>query len=270
MSGPRVFTSGPICTAPGGHPAGTIYKGNHWLIDKATRQVTDPAIARAEAGKLAAAGVDGIKCVYADGYGKLPKLSMDCLRAIIDEAHARKLWVAVHAQSEEEVRDALEAGADTIEHGHRRPLGEQTLALLAKPGVTLVPTLAVVEATIGPPPAPHTKGTLAAVKAVHAAGVRVAVGTDTQGSKMAFGTSVHRELELLVEAGLTPPEALLAATRDAAIALGQQNELGTIEVGKRADVILVKGEPWLKGSSVREVIVVIQAGKLVSDRHQMP
>lgn len=269
MPGPRVFTTGPIFTAPGGHPAGTIYKGNQWLIDNATRQVTDPEIARAQVRKLADAGVDGIKCVYSKGYkSNVPQLSLECLRAIITEAHSRKLWVAVHAQNESEVRDALEAGADTIEHGDPRRVSEPTMALFKKPNVTLVPTVAVVESIFGPPASPPTKSTLLAVKAAHDAGVRIAVGTDTQGPKMGFGTSVHREMELLVEAGLTPTEALVAATRDAAVALGKRDEFGTIEQGKLADLIFVKGEPWKRIGDVREVRVVVQHGHIAADQRK--
>lgn len=109
------------------------------------------------------------------------------------------------------------------------------------------------------------KPALVNAKAVAAGGVRIAAGTDTQGMSMAFGASLHRELELLVQAGLSPTAALLAATRDAAMALHADKELGTVEPGKVADLVLVAGRPWQNISDIRNVRLVIQAGRVMVD-----
>lgn len=150
LAGPRVYAVGPLFTAPEGHPAGTIYKGNPFLIENATRQVADPEEARIEIRELAGKGVDGIKAVY-DGFGgRIPRLSLEVLQAIAEEAHRQGLWVAVHTGSAQEVYEAVRAGADTIEHGplDGSSLDAETIALMRSRDVTYVPTLAVEEALI--------------------------------------------------------------------------------------------------------------------------
>jgi enamidase len=258
LAGPRIFTAGPIFTAPGGHPASTLFKGNPWLIKHGTRQMAAPEAARAEVRKLASQGVDGIKAVYTDGV-QLPRLSLEVLRAIADEAHKHGLWVAVHASSAQEMREAVLAGADTIEHIPSEPLDEEVLALLRERRVTLVPALAVWK---GKPE--RLKLLQANVARAHAAGVRIAAGTDTQGVNMAFGDSLHWELELLVEAGLTPAEALRAATGVAWEMLG----VGVLQPGAPADLMLVEGDPLTRIGDVRNVRVVIQGGRVLLDRRK--
>jgi enamidase len=263
MAGPRVYCAGPIFTAPGGHPAGTIYKGNPWLIAEATRQVDDPEKARAEVQALARENVDGIKAVY-DGH-RAPQLSLEVLEAIIDEAHKHDLWVAVHTHDLQELREAVTAGANSIEHGtyDESQLDAETVEMLKEKNVAYVPTLAVFDTYAGPEATPRER--MENVKTVREAGVLIGAGTDAQGPRMAFGSSLHREMELLVEAVLTPSEAILAATRNAAVTLRVDDELGTIEKGKLADLILVKGQPWETISDIRRVRVVIQDGKVVAD-----
>ncbi len=263
MAGPRVYCAGPIFTAPGGHPAGTIYKGNPWLIADATRQVDDPEKARAEVQALARKNVDGIKAVY-DGH-RAPRLSLEVLEAIIDEAHKHDLWVAVHTHDLQELREAVKAGADSIEHGtyDESQLDAETVEMLKEENVAYVPTLAVFDTYAGPEATPRER--MQNVKTAHEAGVLIGAGTDAQGPQMGFGSSLHREMELLVEAGLSPSEAILAATRNAAVTLRVDNELGTIEKGQLADLILVKGKPWETISDIREVRVAIQDGKIVVD-----
>jgi enamidase len=225
--------------------------------------MADPEAARAEVRKLASQGVDGIKAVYTDGV-QLPRLSLEVLRAIADEAHKHGLWVAVHAGSAQEMREAVLAGADTIEHIPSEPLDEEVLALLRERQVTLVPTLAVWKVQrINQKGEPKRLKLLQAnVARAHAAGVRIAAGTDTQGVNMAFGESLHWELELLVEAGLTPPEALRAATGVAWEMLG----VGVLQPGAPADLVLVEGDPLTRIGDVRNVRVVIQGGRVLLDR----
>ncbi len=107
------------------------------------------------------------------------------------------------------------------------------------------------------------------VRRFHAAGGRVLAGTDSPAFLVAPGFDIHRELELLVESGLTPAEALAAATRDAASALGLDAEIGRLRPGMRADLIVVPGNP-LTGrdgiSATRKVILVVSAGRVMLDR----
>ena len=262
LAGPRIFTAGPIFTAPGGHPVSTHFKGNPWLIEHAARQVSNSDQAALEVQKLAREGVDGIKVVY----GGRPRLQKDVLQAIVESAQKRGLWVAVHANTPEEVGDAVEAGADTIEHGvnHKSALQPSLIALLKKRQVTYIPTLAVYASKFRPE-SPRIRKIMKNLLAASSGGVSVGCGTDTQGPTMSFGDSVHRELELMVGAGLSPKQALLSATRNAATALKADKDLGSIEAGKVADLVLVDGKPWLAIADTRKIQVVVQAGRVVVD-----
>jgi imidazolonepropionase-like amidohydrolase len=287
--GPRVFTAGPLFTAPGGHPVATVFRQSGFVAAHAAREVARPDAARSEVRRLAARGVDGIKAVYDSGGGAFPRLDRAVLEAVADEAHSRGLWVAVHTASADEAREASLAGADTIEHGvtDGSVLDDQTIELMRSRKATYVPTLAVLEATAalvatGEPPrgfpadpwealvarfdrlgADPLRTPMANVGAAARAGVRIGAGTDAQGAGMSFGESLHRELELLVRAGLSPSEALLAATREAAVALGV-DDLGRATVGARADLVLVSGFPWESIADVRNVRAVVRAGRCVA------
>ena len=289
LSGPRVFAAGPVFTAPSGIPVATEFAGNVYLIEAVTRQVSDAERARAAVQRLAADGVDGIAAVVDGGIvDDLPRLEPAVLRAAATEAHRNGLWVAVSTGRGRDVRDALSAGADTIQFGaiFDGPLDAETLSLMRDRDVTFVPVLADVErflvwassadrpATF--PPAAWSalreaighagvagvmEPMLASVQRAAAAGVRIGTGTSTAS----FGTSLHRELELLVQSGLAPGAALVAATRDAARALRAERDFGTVETGKRADLVVVGGRPWERIADVRDVRLVIQAGRVVVD-----
>lgn len=286
--GPRVFAAGPLFTAPGGHPAATIYRGSRFLVRHATRQVSGVQIACSAVQGLARRGVDGIKAVYDSLGGTFPRLDVELLQAIVDESHRLGLWVSVHTGSADEVREAVLVGADTIEHGATDGslLKTDTIELMRSRGVTYVPTLVALEATVrlaasGKKPGQFTddlwrsflgrihrlgpdplRSPLENVRAAVTAGVRIGAGTDAQGPHMAFGASLHREQELLVQAGLSPLQALQAATSIAATALRADCDLGTVAVGKLADLVLVQGQPWERIGDVRNVRLVLRGGRV--------
>ena len=104
------------------------------------------------------------------------------------------------------------------------------------------------------------------VRTAKESGARIGTGTDTNNPKMIFGRSMHRELQLLVQGGLTPGDALLSATRDAARALNAANDLGTIESNKLADLVLVEGQPWKQITDIGKIQLVIQGGQVVVDK----
>lgn len=277
LAGPRLLTAGPTVTAPGGHPAGTIYEGNDWLIRHATRQVTHPDTARGRVQALAKQGADGIKLVYEAGSperGRLPRLDRDVMVATIDEAHEQDLWVAAHTSTAEEVRHVLEAGGvHTIEHGaYRDTLSADLIETMQTQNVVYVPTLAVVESLIERFDVPDEALQVARhnVRRLHERGVAIGAGTDTQGPTMHFGQSLHRELKLLVEAGLTPTEALSAATFEAAQSVGQDDILGHLAPGTAADLFLVEGQPWRDIDTVGNVRLVMKSGRIVSRRETDP
>ncbi len=294
LLGPRVFAAGPGFTAPGGHPASTIYAGMDWLVEQATRQVDDPDLARQKVREVVADGVDAIKAIYDDSGGMLPKLSLDVLRAITDEAHEQGKRVFVHVQNAPDAIDALNAGADGIEHMVRADEAgwEEALELAAQKGVFWTPTLAVMEAlgrmgdmtyfdnyetegsvsrvvlegirqvwqdagTDRPEP---LEPCLESLRRARELGVKVALGTDAGNPAVFHGLGVHRELKLMVRAGYSPMEAIIAATGKAAEKLGVEGELGTVEEGKAADLLVLSADPLADIRNARQVEVVIKRG----------
>lgn len=283
LRGPRLLTVGPVFTAPNGHPVGTMAVGNRQVQEKTARQVTDPEHARQEVRQLIKRGVDGIKVIYEGGGGHLPRLAFPVLTAIVQEAHHQGVWVAAHTGSAQEVDEVVQAGVDTVEHGARdgSVLSAETLEVMRTRPVTFVPTLVAYDQLARlrgvkrrPPffPAeawqrmqpllerltpPVMRTIQENVQAAYQAGVPIGAGTDA-GQPM-----LHRELKLLVEAGLPPEAALLAATRTAAHALRLDELLGTVEPGKYADLVLLKGHPWENIAAMDAIRYVIQAGRIV-------
>ncbi|UCB43183.1 MAG: amidohydrolase family protein [Dehalococcoidales bacterium] len=275
LTGPRIFAPGPIFTAPGGHPAGTIYRRNRYIVEHATRQVDDAEVAREEVRKLAEGGVDCIKAVYSrinlmDLAHDVPQLDLRVLEATVDEAHRHNLRTMVHAGSPEETRNAVTVGADSIEHGIG-PDGDPIeftdtlIAMMVDKGTYYVPTVAVSWALKNTYPGFLAK-VKATVKKLHDSSVKIATGTDSGMPGVVIGKSIHIEMDLLVEAGLSPMEAIVTATRNAAGNLGQEHHLGTIEEGKLADIIVVSGNPLEQASKTGEIEMVIKNGEVSINR----
>jgi imidazolonepropionase-like amidohydrolase len=173
------------------------------------------------------------------------------LEALVEEAAAAGIWVMAHAQAAPGIKNAIRAGIRSIDHGIY--LDDEAIELMLAHGTWLVPTLVAPRGVIDAADAGAAIPEESVAKArelidVHrasvakavAAGVRVAMGTDS-------GVTPHgnnlRELGLMVEAGLTPMQAIEATTRSAAELMGLADELGTLEPGKRADVVVVGGDP---------------------------
>jgi enamidase len=275
LSGPRIFAPGPTITAPGGHPAGTIYKGNRYIIKNATRQIAEVSSAREEVRRLVEGGVDCIKAIYSDINPmdithKVPRLSLDVLEVLADEAHQYNLRLMVHTGSPKETMDAIKAGADSIEHGilpgaDSTEFEDDLVKMMLDRGTYFVPTLAIAWAYKEAYPAVFSD-LKRAVKILHSAGVNMAAGTDSGTPGVVIGKGLHKELELMVEAGISPMEAIMAGTRNAADNLGKTNELGTIEPGKLADIIAVSGDPLKDIRDTREIKLVIKDGKILVNK----
>jgi len=272
LAGPRLVTAGPSFTAPDGHPVSTIYEGRDWVIRHATRQVTDPDTARTRVRRLADQGIDGIKIIYDEGAREqeFPRVDRNVLNAIVEAASQRDLWVAAHTSSREEVRHVLDAGVHTLEHGaYDDTLSSGTLKQMAAEDVTYVPTLSVIDNYVEQSNMPEAvlKQAMHNVRRAHNAGVPVGAGTDTQGPNMHFGRSLHRELALLVDAGLSPREALHAATLTAARAANREG-LGQLAAGTSADLVIVDGRPWRDMRTLDAVKTVLRDGRTVVSERQ--
>jgi len=275
LLGPRIFAPGPTITAPGGHPVSTIYKGNRYIIQNATRQIDDVDFARNEVRRLADGGVDCIKAIYSDIdpmdiTHKVPRLSFDVLEAIADEAHQHNLRLMVHTGSLNEAKDSVKAGADSIEHGllpggDSNDFDNELVKMMIDRGTYFVPTLAIAWAYRETYPE-FFANLKKVVKKVHDAGVHIAAGTDSGTPGVVIGKGLHKELELLVEAGLSPMEAIIAGTRNAADNLGKRNELGTIENGKLADMIVISGDPRKEIERTRDIKMVMINGMIAVNK----
>ena len=263
LAGPRLLVVGPSFTAPGGHPATTICRGEAWCRANRAAEVDSEEQARREVRRLAQSGVDAIKVVYSSGEPEFktsfPKLRLEVVKAIVEEARSLGLPVTAHVTEESMALEVLAAGVSGVEHGPNAPLDSDALAQALKtPERSLVPTLATLAARTTPSLQMRSQTTAE----LHKAGVRIVVGTDTR-QQMPPGLSTIQELELLVKAGLSPEAALKAATSVGARHLGLEKEIGTLETGMSADILLVRGDPLRDIGDLHQVDTVVQAGRIV-------
>ncbi len=213
-------------------------------------------------------GADWIK-VYADsamgGAAVRPSFSQEELTRIVETAGSVGVRVSAHATSKEGMRRATLAGVATIEHGNGGD--DEVFKLMAERGVAFCPTLAAFEASARyagyrpgtdpePPRLRHARETF---KKALAAGVTIANGSD-------MGVFAHgdgaRELELLVEYGMKPSEALRASTSVAAKTIAFENRLGSVKPGLLADLAAVEGDPTRDIKALRQVKLVMKGGEL--------
>jgi imidazolonepropionase-like amidohydrolase len=195
------------------------------------------------------------------------------MQALTDEAHALGRRVMCHALGGRGVRIAVEAGVDSIEHGCYLDEEPDLLETMARHGIFFVPTFAVYDFH-RKSPLPHIRQRAHDLKEHHAeslrrafaAGVKIAAGTDAGGHGH---PSNALEIECLVKAGLTPLQALRAATGWAAECLGREREFGTVEKGKLADLILVRGDPLEDVAILQKperITLVVKGGEIAANR----
>lgn len=263
IPGPRMQAAGHIITMTGGH--------GHQMGREADG-VGEVAKAAREQLK---AGVDVIKVIATGGVmtpGVEPgsvQLSEEEMAVAVREAHNAGRRVATHAQGTEGIKNAIRAGVDSVEHGIF--LDEEAVEMMSRARVYLVPTLvaphwiveAGVEQGISPDAVRKARGVmeshLASFQMAREAGVRIAMGTDAGTPFNRHGCNAH-ELKLMVEAGMTPMEAVLSATCVAAELLGVDDQVGTIEPGKRADMVVVAADPLADIDAMLDVRQVYLGG----------
>ena len=239
--GPRIFAAGPMLTALGGHPAGTLLRGNDGAIASGTRQIVSPEQGREVVRDLASSGVDVIKAVL-DSRGRpnsperIPALDEAVLGAIVAEAQDAGVPVTVHWGNVNELPAIAAVRPAQLEHAGYAPIPAAVISQIARAGIAVDPTLVIMSATI-PSPDQFASGPLENVRRLHEAGVVITGGTDAPLGNLPFGESLHRELELLVKAGLSRMEAIQAATSRPANLVKHADEIRTIQAGKRADLL---------------------------------
>ena len=215
-------------------------------------------------------GADLIK-VYADWAN--PTLTVDEMRVIVDEAHKQKLKVAAHANTAEGIRNAVTAGVDSIEHG--TGADRENLELMKAKGTFLVPTVGLAYALSDPQRvvamSPKQRKRREAyrqqmqqvIRLAHELGVQMASGFDAD-SPQTQGKNAN-ELVALTVVGMTPLQAIQAATVKASELIGWQDRIGTIEAGKFADLIAVDGDPISDITTLERVKFVMKGGKVVKE-----
>ena len=312
--GPELFADGPLFTTEGGH--GTEYAQSlpeplkTRVLEATVRLPKTPEEARAQVDALKREGVVGIKGVLDAGPEGLrfQRMEVPVLRAVAEQAHADGLPVAIHTGDAHDVADALELGADSIEHGSARDaLPDALLQRMAGRSVAYDPTLAVIDAfarissggELNPlledalvrqlvPPARvenartvfTTSASFRKVRTEFApardnlvrawkAGVPLVTGTDAGNPLVVPGASLHRELRLWVEAGLPPTVALQAATSGAAHLLRAEDRMGRIQQGYEANLLLVDGNPLEDISVTEKISLVLFKGEKL-ERSELP
>jgi imidazolonepropionase-like amidohydrolase len=266
FNGPRIISSGPILATTGGQA--THRRG----IDGAM-EVDGPHEIRKVVRMLLAEGVDWIKLmisgglsgIHVGGHPTLVEFTEEEVRTAVVEAHRRGKPVMAHAMNPESVRIAVEAGVDCIEHGNL--LDDASIELMRKNSVAFVPTMSGIATVhqrerdagntrvadmlwevIGP----HQS----VVSRCIDAGILMGTGTDTLGN-------MAKEISMFVECGMSHADALCTATISSARILGLENQLGSIEEGKIADIVLVPGNPLDDIAVLENVQEVILGGCLV-------
>lgn len=294
MVGPRILTSGPIVTYKGGHPATVLCENSSFCRSTLAVEVGTADEAREAVRRLAAEGVDFIKLAQ-DTVLAPVQMPDEVFSAIVRQAHRERIQAVAHIESDiadvPAMERAIALGVDGLVHW---PLDTIPIAGARQLGRTLVRQGAHVTSTLSSimiywwdmpadrPLDPNSqvgKHLLALVRSLAAMvdeGVQMVVGTDwcpcvprARGGvpALAAGAMTHTEMLWLGMGGIENGDVLAAATSDAARALGLGPVLGTLEAGKLADLIVVRGSPLEDLSALRNVELVVKGGEVVVPRH---
>ena len=275
FAGPDIIAAGPSISVTGGH---TRFAPGSDPDERARAGICDGAEdCRRLVRHLEKNGADVIKFKSTGGFSSNTGLDQHMyqaeIKAIVDAAHQRGIKATTHAYDAQAIREAIEVGVDSIEHGYK--LDDAGVKLMKKNGTFLVPTL-----TVAKPPSiamrflPKDEEPLSirirnehrAFEKAYAAGVQIAFGTDA--GIYPHGKNAD-EFSKMVELGMTPMDALRSATVVTARLFGLDHEKGTIEAGRIADLIAIDGDPLSDIAVMRNVDGVIKSGELVKRNSEL-
>jgi imidazolonepropionase-like amidohydrolase len=253
----RLISGGIFITAPGGYPI-AVYGGNG-------RRLSSTEEAAPAVNEMLDQGAYVIKISLESGqiFGwRIPVLTTEQAKAIVAAAHQRGTLVSAHALGTWDLKRAIEAGVDDVAHMVVFPIDDDSIKAMIEREMYWVPTLELWKNV------KQTKYEIAIdnLKRYVAAGGQVALGTDYEGYDAPFQLGMPtQEIAGMSEAGMTPIHIIVAATKNAAHVSNVEQDLGTLEVGKIADVLIVQGDPLEDLKALSSVQYVIHNGEVIRE-----
>jgi len=266
MIGPRILASGSWMAVTGGNGDGSTIENTGDPAERHANSVCDgPYECRRAVRYQFKVGADLIKVTSTGGFSSNSELTRqlfpDEINAIVATAHMLGMKVATHAYTPVAIKDAVRAGIDSVEHGFL--VDDEALKMMKKAGTYLVPTLS---ASLPPPifnirdpESVRLREQGQAFERAYATGVKIAFGTDA--GTFAHGTNA-KEFDMMIEFGMQEMDALYAATVSTAKLFGIEDEAGTIEPGKLADIVAVNSSPLEDISVLHEIEFVMKSGRI--------
>jgi len=253
----RLVAAGPLLTVPGGYPIVPFGSGSALAL-------TSLADTRAQAERLLDGGVDLLKLALETGtiFGRrIPVMSLAQASLLVRIAHGRGTVASAHITSVVDLDLALDAGVDDLAHmAVDAPVPADVLQRIVAQDVVWVPTLELWSCTAGW----QREMAVANLDRFVRAGGRVALGTDYEGYTCRWDLGLPAtEIGLMAQAGMSPMQILVAATREAARVCNLGQDLGTLEKGKIADLIVVDGDPLASLDTLRDVVLVLRDGVVI-------
>ncbi|MEM7351163.1 MAG: amidohydrolase family protein [Acidobacteriota bacterium] len=305
LSCPGLYGSGALITAPGSHPIATIWNlpddvDSAVVYQRGAVTVADHERVEPLLDRKRALGADAIKIIIEDWGGEVPRLSDGKIAEFVRASHQRDLKVLAHVSLPEHVAAGVAAGVDGIMHSAEASIPDAILAEMARRRTFYVATLALYDGFFdlshgryeqepyaragvaeraltslegfrdSPFETPEQAQAVEAavrdnLRRAAATGVPLALGTDVNNPQVFPGYAAHEELALMVEAGLTPQQALAAATLGGASFLGKASTLGRVAPGYEADLLILSANPLQDVLATRTLVAVVHDGRVVED-----
>ena len=254
---PRIITTGKFFSAPGG------YGGMKPICVSSEKE------AREKVNEILDKGIDMIKTVLEDGLDPstfgLPMLSEELLTAICDEAHKRNVKVSAHVTQSHNLKKLVDAGINDAAHMVYDDLSDELMMQMIEKAIYIIPTLTVLRMITDKYGAPVLEQGKKNVLRFVQMGGKIGFGDDFIEEEQPWYRlgMPTMELHLLKEAGLTNMQIIVAATKNGAEICGIEREVGTIELGKKADLLIVEGNPLQDIDCIRNVKMVMKEGAII-------